>query len=465
MAIKNTFMSFDEIHRLFTSSKRIFFIGIGGVSMSALAEYCHFCGKEIFGYDKVRSKVTDRLEKVGSISYYSTPDNVTGMDMVIYTNAIGEDCFEYRRARKMSIPVISRANFLGYIISLHKNKIGISGMHGKSTTCAMLGHIFEYACKSPTIFCGAEMREFGSVCKFGGREWIIFEACEYQNSFLSFPVTQAGVLNIEMDHPDFFSSIEEIKSSFNKHIKDAERVFINCDDLHSRALQHRNIITYGFSPDATYRAEMVYIGTDKCNHSPAMSKPLSCFKVYRSDTLLAECTLPICGEHFIYDALCAFAISHCCGIAPNIIAYALSDFKGSRRRMELVKKMNTGSDIFEDYAHHPREISASLSALSKMGYQKILCVFQPHTFSRTHYLYKDFTSSFSCASRVIIAPVFSAREENIFELSEEGFARDCGGMYLKSAKEIADFIKSASYDCVVLMGAGDISEKILHFLN
>lgn len=453
MSIYNTNYAFKEIHTYFTEAEKIFFIGIGGISMSAIANFAALMGKEVFGYDKERTKITQSLEKIGKIKYYSTPDNVRNMDMVIYTNAIDENNFEYKRAKKLGIPTISRANFLGYIISLHKYKIGVSGTHGKSTTTSMLCHIFDTACKNPTCFCGAEMINFNSNCKLGGsREYCIFEACEYSNSFLSLPTTDAVVLNIDFDHPDFFASLNDTIKSFEKFIKNANKVYVNCDDENSKSLCHKSIITFGFSDSATYKGEF-----EKSDTGIA-------FSVYKHKEFLTKCHLSLYGSHIASDALCAFAVAHSNGIPPEIIADALSTFKSSRRRLEFFKKTNTGSHIFEDYAHHPTEISASLSALRDMGYNKILCVFQPHTYSRSYFLYNRFTQVFKNNCELIVYSVFSAREDNVYELSEETFTLDCGGRYITSLKEIAKEISETDCDCVVLMSAGDMTEKLKRLL-
>lgn len=466
MAIRNTALSFEEIDREFSRAKKIFFIGIGGISMSALAEYCVYCGKSVFGCDKTRGEKTKQLEKICTVKYYSTPDNVTGMDMVIYTNAIDESNFEYKRAKKLKMCLISRANFLGYVAQLHKYRIGISGMHGKSTTTALLGQIFEYACKNPTVFCGAEMKEFNSSCKFGGREYCIFEACEYQNSFLSLPVTHSAVLNIELDHPDFFSSLDEIKKSFKRYTKPSDVLFLNSDDENAMCIDHPNTVTFGFSKNAVYRAEILEKGEGSVIFpDKSGTRIYEYFSVYKKDTLLSICALPLCGEHFVKDALCAFAIAHSFGIAPNVIAYALENFKGSERRMDFVKKLDTGADVFEDYAHHPSEISASLSSFKRMGYKRILTVFQPHTYSRTFYLYKEFTRCFENTSDLIIVPIYSAREVNLFEMSEEAFAKDCKGQYISDEDELIKYIFCKDWDCVVLMGAGDIAQKVKKLLK
>lgn len=452
MSLRNTNFTFEEIHQIYSRSKKLFFIGIGGISMSGIAEFCARDKREIYGYDKSRSRITEALEKVAKIKYYSTPDNVRGMDMVIYTNAIDEHNFEYRRAKKLKLPLISRANFLGYLLSLHKTKIGVCGMHGKSTTTALLTHIFDYGCKKPTAFCGAEMNGYGKSCLAGEKDLCIFEACEYTNSFLSLPTTDAVVLNVDFDHPDFFESLDDVKKSFQKYVNNAHRVFLNGDDPSAMSLTHDNIITFGFNKSSTYRGEIITAEADPFQTT---------FMVYRCDVPIAVCTLPLLGKHFVSDALAAFAVAHMNGVPTEAICQAINDFRGSKRRMEFIKKSDTGADIYEDYAHHPAEIEASLSALKEMGYKRILCVFQAHTYSRTYYLYERFTRAFELAEHLIIAPIFPAREENIYELSEEQFALDCGGEYIEKSEEIAHRVKKTLCDAIVLMGAGDLSAKML----
>lgn len=455
MSVSNTYFSCEEIHNAFIRAEKIFFIGIGGIGMSALAEFCANIGKRVYGYDQKRGVESAKLEKMCSIKYYSTPDNIKGMDLVIYTNAINENCFEYKCAKRKKVPLISRANFLGYVVSLHASRIGVAGMHGKSTTTAMLAHIFNTACMNPTVFCGAQMHNFKSNYRHGGRDFCVFEACEYQNSFLSLPITDGVILNIDYDHPDFFSGIDEIKCSFSKFIKNAKRVFINYDDENCHCLCHKSIITYGLNKNSTYYAKEYK--SKNCEHGVS-------FFVYKKGEELCKCTLNFAGEHFIYDALCAFAVAHTYGIAPSVISYAISTFEGCGRRMEFITNSDTGAPIFEDYAHHPKEIEASLSSLCQMGYNNILCVFQGHTYSRTFYLYDEFTKAFKNASELIVYPIFPAREENVFELSEEKFALDCGGIFEASLEKIAQAIQNSQCDAIVIMGAGDLSLKLKRFL-
>ena len=443
MATENTHFSFTEIHNLFTKARRIFFIGIGGISVSSLATYSVFSGKEVFGYDKVRSKESKKLESIAKIKYYSTPDNVNDMDMVIYSSAIPSSNFEYQNAKKLGIPLISRANFLGYIISRHKNKIGICGMHGKSTTVSMLSKIFSYGTKNPTVFCGAEMIDSQSPFILGKENTCIYEACEYLNSFLSMPSDDVGILNIDYDHPDFFNSVDMIISSFQEYASKAKRIFVNADDPLSCKITHPSIVTYGIK-NGTYKAEIV--------HSSEENE----FLVYKNHVLLGRCVLKQFGEHLIYDALCAYAIAYENNISHKVISESLYDFEGSKRRMEFFKKTDTGVDIFEDYAHHPTEIKATISAFKKMGYKNILCVFQAHTYSRTYHLYEQFKDAFKECNSLVVLPIFSAREENIYNLTDQGFASDCGGILIEDFCGASKIIKEFKGDLCLIMGAGDI---------
>lgn len=444
MSISNTNLSILDIKSVFASAEVIFFIGAGGVSMSAIAKFCALSGKKILGYDRVRSSFAQELEKYGEIRYYSTPDNVREADLVIYTNAIDESNHEYKEARRLGIPLISRANFLGFLVSMHKFSYGIAGMHGKSTTTAMLGKIFWDAHKNPTVFCGGQMRDFNSNFQFGGKECCIFEACEYQNSFLSLPCTDAVVLNIDNEHLDFFGSQEEIISSFQGYIDKADRVYLNRDDPLSRHLIHKCAITYGFESGAAYLGAMDKKGV---------------ITVCKCGAPIARFTLQQSGKHNAYNALAAFAVAYTRGIPAHVIEKSLSSFSGVSGRMELLQKSDTGADIYVDYAHHPAEIRASLEALSQR-YEKILCVFQAHTYSRTYFLYKDFVSAFEKAHQLIFAPIFPAREENIYGIDEEKFAQDCGGELVCEYEKIAHRVANSPCDCVVLMGAGDLSQRI-----
>ena len=450
MALKNSNYSVHELDTIYRNAKRIFFIGIGGISMSSLAKFCIKDSKEVFGCDSKRTEITEELEKSCHIKYYTSTDGVYGVDMVIYTTAIDESNFEYQNAKRLNIPLVSRANFLGYIMSKYAHRIGVCGMHGKSTVTSMLNHIFAHASKEPTTFCGAQMVGYGNEV-LGKNDYFIFEACEYLDAFLHFYPNESIITNIDYDHPDYFKSTEQIVSSFQKYALLNRKIYLNSDDTLSLQIKHENAITYGIYNRADYMA--------KITHSPASNE----FLVIKNSVEIAKCKLKIFGEHFVYDALCAFALAYENGIEPKVISNALSTFEGTKRRMEFIKRIDTGADIFSDYGHHPTEIKATINALLEMGYKKICCVFQAHTFSRTYYLYNEFKTCFNGVSNLIIAPTFSAREENVFGFADSDFAKHCGGIFINDYKEIVSSALKADCDVILILGAGDINKLREYF--
>ena len=446
MSLGNSHIPFTELDALFTRSKKIFFVGIGGIGMSSLAEYCVYVGKEVYGYDRERNDACKKLEGVAKkIKYCSTPDSASHMDMVIYTSAMDNDNFEIQCAIREGLPLISRANFLGYIMSGYERRIGVAGMHGQSTVTSLLAHIFEHADTDPTVFCGAVMKEFLSPYKFGNGGTVIAEACEYKDSFLNLNPTDAIILNIDMDHPDYFTSLDSIISSFQKYANGAERVFINADDKESEKICAAELISFGISNAADYRATDI----KRVNGSQS-------FSVSYQKRSLGVFTICQAGMHSIYNSLCAIAVAHRSGVPISAIKEALISFKGSERRLEYYKKTRGSGRIYIDYAHHPREIESSLLALREMGYNNILCIFQSHTYSRTYALYNDFKAALSLASRLIITDIYPAREQNIYGITDSGFAADMGGEYQPNLAKIAEEIAECDNDAIVIMGAGDI---------
>ncbi len=411
--------------------------------MYSIAKFCLKNNKSVFGYDSTRSSLSASLENECHIKYCSTPDSIKGMDLAIYTNAINDSCYEYREAKNLNIPLISRANFLSYIMSGYKHRLGIAGMHGKSTTTAMIGEIFDYAKLSPTIFCGAEMIKYDSPLREGEGDYFICECCEYLDSFLSLCPSECIITNIDYDHPDYFKSEAQILSSFQKFIDKCRKVFINGDNYLCRKLSHPNIISCGFD--------------ERCDYvSKIDENDQSSFEIFYKGESLAKITLPFFGKHFVLDATFSFAVSHQALIPVRQIAEALSTLHGTKRRMELIKKLDTGAHVFEDYAHHPEEIKATLDSLHARGYKRIFCIFQPHTFSRSYYLLDRFKVCFSQAERTIFTKTYSAREENTFGIADSDLACLCGAEYIENYKEIVNLASMESYDAIVIMGAGDI---------
>ena len=447
MPIINSAFSFDFINKIFENARKIFFIGIGGVSMSALARYSYLCGKEIFGYDAYRGENCARLEKFSKIKYYSTPDSVCSMDLVIYSNAIDENNFEYQNAKKLQIPTLSRANFLEYVSKRSQNQIAIAGTHGKSTTTSVLAKILDFGQKKPTVFCGATMRDYQSELLWGGGEVCLYEACEYMDSFLSFHPTIGAVLNIEYDHPDYFKSYDSLLSSFNKFFNQCKKIvaFIDDDGVKKAlsGIDMSKVVTFSLRDRyADYFAEEKSDG----------------FVLYKGGVPLVSAGGSLLGTPFIIDEACASIIALEYGISPTCIAKAIGEAQGVGRRLEFIKKLDTSLPVFEDYAHHPTEIKATISALKSRGYGRIFCVFQPHTYSRTHYLYAEFISALKMADELYILPTYRAREENIYGVSENDLAKKSGGTYIEGLEDVIPHLKTTNCDCAVFMGAGSITD-------
>lgn len=458
MSTENTHYGYKKIKALINGKKNLFFLGIGGISMCSLAHISHLRGYNVSGYDTTKKSLTDKLEEMGiKIHFQSNIDNVKDSDLVIYTIAMPADTPEYIYAQTHGIPCISRADYLGYIMSTYKHRIGVSGIHGKSTTTNMTAKIFLDAEVDPTIFSGAILRELGSEHRIGGDEYFIFEACEYKDSFLDFNPTVAVVLNIEMDHVDYFKSIEQIEDSFSAYMnrtEDGGCVVINCDDplvIKSANRYSGRIVTFAIeNTDADYRAENI-----------SFNKGRAEFDIMYHGKFLCRAVLSVPGEHIVYDALASAAAAYECGINPDAIEKGLCNFVGAERRMEFRGKISeTGTDVYEDYAHHPTEIKTTLKGAKQMGYDRVICVFQPHTYSRTSELFHDFTEALKEADIVLLADIYAARESNIYGVSSEMLSKQIdGSKYLESLPKIADYVKSIakSDDMVMIMGAGDIN--------
>ncbi len=430
----------------------VYFVGIGGISMSSLALMAKDAGLDVSGYDRTPSGMTRRLEDAGIEVFYDyAPTNAEGADLAVYTAAMRQDDPELVRIRELKIPTMTRAEYLGRLMQDYTVRIGVSGMHGKSTATSMLAHVYLAADVDPTVIVGAELDCLGGAFRIGSRESLIFEACEYTDSFLSFFPTTAVVLNIEMDHVDYFHSMEQIITSFNTYMNKAEISVVNGDDSNVRAACEGyggRVVTFGL--------------TDSCDYSAANitgAKPE--FDVVHGGEVIAHVKLGVLGRHNVYNALATFAAAHTNGIPTDSIVRGLANFVGAKRRFELRGTIEGGAEVYDDYAHHPTEIRATLSAAR--GYAderggRLRVVYQPHTYSRTQELFSDFAKSFTDADEVIFADIYAARETNVWGVTSERLAEAAGGRYLASNGEIAEYVKSTAKpgDVVIVMGAGDI---------
>lgn len=456
MATENTHFGAEAIASMLENCRHIYFIGIGGIHMSSLARMTRARGYTVSGSDRARSELTQALDAEGIHVYYSHDRrHIKDVDAVVYTVAIDPDNPELTAAQKKGIPCISRADYLGYLMAAYQRRIGISGMHGKSTCTAMCAQIFTDAKTDATIVCGAEIAAIGGACYVGESDkYILFEACEYMDSFLDFNPNIAVILNVEMDHVDYFHSMEQVRRSFAAFAaKTGARGYAiaNADDenvMAALADYRGKLITFGVN---TRSAEF-----SATNISARSGKPS--FDIFRSGEFLCHIDLNVPGRHHIYNALAAAAVATVCRMSPRRIADALDHFAGAKRRMEF-KGRFYGAEVYDDYGHHPTEIAATLDGVRRMGFDRVFCVFQPHTFSRLAELFDDFARSFIDADRIIVTDVYAAREENTYGITPKLLAQTIGqkAEYIGDFEDIVTYLKQSVFegDVIIVMGAGD----------
>lgn len=461
MLTENTHYGPEAIRGIMSSCRGVFFIGIGGINMSSLAHLTHAAGFYTAGSDRTRNALCGRLEREGiKIAYEHRAENIEGCDVVVYTVAISQDNPEYAAARAAGLPCISRADYMGYLMMSYTRRIGISGMHGKSTTTSMCAALLMDAGCDPTVLSGAEYNKMGGAYRVGGNDFFVFEACEYKDSFLDFNPTVAVILNIEPDHLDYFSGIEQIKQSFCEYARrpGCECVVANADDENVRGVTvaaGRPTVTFSLhSRSADFVAANI-----------ATEGGMYTFDVLKRGEFFCRVRLGVAGMHNISNALAAIAVADICGIAPDVIVRSLAGFRGANRRMEF-KGMLNGARVYDDYAHHPTEIRAALDGFSQLMSEgegergELICVFQSHTYDRTAALFDEFAASFEAADRVIVADIYAAREGDDHGVSAEKLAEAIGerAQYVGDMEHIAQYLKEnvRPGDMLVIMGAGDI---------
>ena len=381
--------------------------------------------------------------------------------MVVYTVAISPDNPEYAYACKEGIPCVSRADYLGYIMMGYMHRVGIAGMHGKSTCTSMCAQIFVDADADPTVLSGATTACLGGAYRIGGKQNFIFEACEYMDSFLDFNPGIAVILNVEMEHVDYFKSMEQIRTSFGKYADltgESGFAVVNCDDPEVMASVEQylgGIVTFGIENEyATFRAvNLIYK-----DGYPA-------FDILLDGELFSHVSLSVPGKHNVYNALAAAACAHLCGICSEDIASGLHAFGGAGRRMEYKGRLG-GAPVYDDYGHHPTEVAATLQGMGQMGFERVFCVFQPHTFSRTAQLADAFVKAFAAADRVILVDIYAAREKDSKGVSSAKLASKIGAhaRYVPEYDKVADLLQNevGEKDAVVIMGAGDVYRLFEH---
>ena len=453
----------------------VFFIGVGGVMMSSLALLTLRNGHPTVGSDRTRTAVTEELESAGIRVCYghaeeNLPDNC---GLVVYTVAISPDNPEYTAARRRGIPCVSRADYLGALMTDYVRRVGVAGMHGKSTCTSICAQILLDAAVDPTILSGAPYGPMGGAYRLGeSREHFLFEACEYMDSFLDFNPTVAVLLGAELEHVDYFKSMEQIIASFARFaaLTGTEGVtVVNADDKNilesARRAQSRGetgrVIT--FSASGRENADLYARNARTEGGFP-------CFELVAYGRVRGEVAMAVPGRFQIINALAAAAAMDACGIPWEAILSGISHYVGAGRRMERRGEVN-GATVYDDYGHHPTEVKATLEgakALCAARHEggRLIVVFQPHTYSRTASLYQKFLTAFDAADEVLLLDIYAAREQNDFGVSSRQMAEDINGQgahkarYCPCVEDAAQAVRSLTRegDCVVIMGAGDVTK-------
>ncbi|MCX7909340.1 MAG: UDP-N-acetylmuramate--L-alanine ligase [Ignavibacteria bacterium] len=444
----------------FTVVKNIHFVGIGGIGMSGIAEVLFRQGFNISGSDLKESENTQYLRNLGiNIQIGHSPDNIAGAEVVVYSSAVHTETNpEVQEAKRLGIPVIRRAEMLAEITRLNYT-IAISGTHGKTTTTSLCGHLLIKANFDPTVIVGGRLRSFGGInARLGNGEWTVVEADEYDRSFLQLLPTIAIVNNIEPDHLDIYKDLEEIKTTFVEFLNKVPfygAVFAGIDDTGVKEILKdikRKVITFGLSRIADFRAEDIVFAGNQTS-----------FECFHQSTSLGRFILNIPGTHSVKNSLATIGVGILLGIDLETIRETLLEFSGVHRRFEILGEKN-GIMIVDDYAHHPSEIAATLAAARNGWNRRIIAIFQPHTYTRTLALSKEFGSSFDEADILIVTDVYPAREQPIEGVSGKlivDSARQYGHKNVHYVPNLVDVVPLVlelikEGDIVLTLGAGNI---------
>lgn len=437
----------------------IHFIGIGGISMSGLAEILLARGYRVSGSDAKDSKIVKRLKNLGLEIYIGhSADNIISPDLVIYTDAISSDNEELRKAIDLDIPVIDRASFLGALMKNYKKSIAVSGTHGKTSSTSMLSTILNRSKLNPTILLGGELDEIGGNVKLGSNDLILTEACEYKGNILKYFPTMAIILNIDEDHLDYFESLDHIKQTFIKYAENLSpdsSLIINLDDPHAAcviAATSAHVTTFGIDSKADYKVENIVFSPEG----------FPSYTLNYKDKDFHQINLRVMGIHNIYNSLASIIAAKQIGLPMTLIQENINIYSGVHRRLEF-KGFHKGVKVIDDYAHHPTEIKASLGAIKKSKTGDIYCIFQPHTYTRTKLLFKTFSEAFTDADKIIITDIYAAREKDngiihSMDLSKALEEKGLDAIYIKSFEDIKSYLleHAKENDIIVTMGAGNV---------
>ena len=442
----------SKIEDYLSAGRRVHLCGIGGVSMSPLAEVLHSMGLRVQGSDMQRSHTVEHLQQLGiSIAIGHSAKAIEGAEFLIRTAAVHDDNPEIRAAHEAGIPVFERAEAWGAIMRGYRNAVCIAGTHGKTSTTSMTTHIFMAAQADPTVMIGGTLPLLHSGYRIGAGDTIILESCEYCNSFLHFFPTVAVVLNVEADHLDFFKDLEDIEHSFRRFaqlVPKGGHIIANADDPGAQdALRGLPQFTFALQAEADCRAEHIIF----TNGLPA-------FDVVIRGEHYAHVELQVGGRHNIFNALAAASVAYVLGLPGRAVEQGLSTFTGAGRRFEYKGEFN-GAKIYDDYAHHPGELRALLNMARGLNYRRIICAFQPHTYTRTKALFPEFVEELKRADQVVLAEIYAAREKNTIGISSADLAKEIpGAVYCPTLAEVTAVLRRLAQpgDLILTVGAGDI---------
>ena len=442
-----------DIRPYIAPGRRAHLIGIGGVSMAPLAEVLHGAGMVITGSDMRESPTVEHLRSLGiTIHIGHRAENLGQAELVIRTAAVHDNNPEIAAAHAAGIPVFERAQAWGAIMRGYKHALCISGTHGKTTTTSMCTHIIMAADLDPTVMIGGTLPLLGAGHRVGKGDTIILESCEYCNSFLSFFPTIAVILNIEADHLDFFKDLEDVEKSFRAFadlVPEGGRIIANRDDentMHTLAGEERPVTTFGLTEGDIHAANLTW------------SKGLPTFDVVYRDTVYAHVSLSVPGLHNVKNALAASSAAIALGVPGEAVERGLAQFRGAGRRFEHKGTYN-GAEVYDDYAHHPGELKALLDTAHTLGYKRVICAFQPHTYTRTKALFDDFVEVLKQPDITLLAEIFGARETNDIGISSKDLAeRIPGARYYATLPEVTAALRELAQpgDLILTVGAGDI---------
>ena len=434
--------------------KKIHFVGIGGSGMCPLAEILYHKGYQITGSDVSESDTLERVRSYGiPVTMGHRAENVEGAELVVYTAAVKQDNPELAAAREKGIPTAERSVLLGMVTRRYNDSVAVSGTHGKTTTTAMITQICLEAGLDPSAVIGGKLPLIGGNGRAGKSELMVCEACEYVDTFLQLTPAVSIILNIDADHLDYFKTLDNIIKSFRQFARQTTRALIvNGDDENTRkavqGLDHAEILTFGLSPENDYYAAQIHDGARVCES----------FALMKRGQKLAEVSLSVPGKHNILNALAAAAAADYLGVPAGQIAHGLHSFTGVHRRFEILGNFG-GITVADDFAHHPTELTATLTAAMNMGFRKVWAIFQPHTYSRTYLLLDDFARALAIPDHVILSEILPVRETNTYNIYAKDLADKIPGcVWFKTFEEIADYAIAQAQpgDLLLTLGGGNV---------